>query len=110
MLEFEKNKNYLQVQEWLGNDYLEADKYGWTIEDGEFYPTIGYKDFCPREILKIISCGCKDCTKKCTCKKFGMKCSDLCKCGDNCSFADERDEILEEITEEEEEDLDDEIR
>ena len=95
---------HLQVQEWLGNNYLKAEEYGWTLENGEYSPNTGYKDFCPREIMKIISCSCKDCSKRCSCVKFGLQCSDLCKCGEDCAnHADECEEVDEESSDHDEE-------
>ncbi len=34
--------------------------------------------------------------QKCSCKKFGIRCSDLCKCGDSCTNVDESEVDLEE--------------
>ena len=36
----------------------------------------------PKEILHIISCGCKSGCKsaKCNCTKFGLPCTEFCKC------------------------------
>ena len=36
----------------------------------------------PDSILSFINCGCKTgcSTNRCSCKKAGLKCSDLCKC------------------------------
>ena len=55
----------------------------------------------PPEILEVVRCSCKkDCsTKRCTCKKHGLPCTDICGecCGTSCTnsqlpdFSDEYD-------------------
>ena len=47
----------------------------------------------PDELLKKIHCGCKSgCTKRCSCRKYGLKCNRFCKsckgntCSNSCNF------------------------
>ena len=35
---------------------------------------------------KIIKCGCKtNCTRQCKCKKYQLRCTELCRCTGNCN-------------------------
>lgn len=69
---------YLQVQSWLGNN-LDPREWGWVEKDGYLDPQRNSKDIAPDFIIKLLFCGCKSvCSKTCTCKKVGMKCSSSC--------------------------------
>ena len=44
-------------------------------------------DPAPIAILELVKCGCKACkcaNLQCKCMKHGLKCTDLCTCGDDC--------------------------
>ena len=83
---FKRNMlNFLQVQQWLGNE-LNPTNYGWIIgEDGSYSPNIGLEDICPKAILKVIHCNCtKGCkTQACGCRKLNIVCTTICNCEDN---------------------------
>lgn len=74
---------YYQLQLWLGNS-LNPKQWGWKAVNNYLVP-IGTTDPpLPENLLKQISCGCKTgCNSaSCTCRKHGLRCSDLCS---NCT-------------------------
>ena len=75
---------YLQVQLWLGNDTIQATDWGWELNNGKLYPRKMDTLPAPKALMKILKCGCtQNCdTNKCTCKKNGLFCTELC---DNCT-------------------------
>ncbi|KAJ8676126.1 hypothetical protein QAD02_011912 [Eretmocerus hayati] len=78
---------YLQVQLWLGNTTITATKFGWyesnTSTQARCLKPVYVADniLIPPKLMEQISCGCKkSCTtKRCTCFKLGVPCTDLCK-------------------------------
>src|SRR3978361_1380328 len=72
-------RSYLQLQKWMGND-CDATQWGWKVVDGMLLPHYTDEALIPSDILKKNSCrcetGCK--SKVCSCKKHGLKCSNLC--------------------------------
>ena len=74
---------YYQVQVWLGNNSLNPEDWGWELHNGNLYPTKMDNPPAPQALMKILKCGCTlNCgTNKCTCKKNGLFCTELC---DNC--------------------------
>lgn len=75
------------MQEWLGNE-LDPLEYGWERGDDHhigLIPLQGFTEICPKIIMKSIACNClkTDCTS-CGCSKNGLKCSELCGCGELC--------------------------
>ena len=74
---------YYQVQVWLGNETIQATDWGWELINGNLYPKKMDTPPAPEALMKIIKCGCTlNCdTNRCTCKKNGLFCTDLC---DNC--------------------------
>lgn len=83
---------YFQVQQWLGNQNLNPEKFGWkkkSLGCNRFLPITTDMDPAPPELLSKIRCQCKgDCsTLKCSCFKNQVKCSSACAvcCGTDCS-------------------------
>lgn len=81
-------RTYHQLQLWDKNP-KNATEWGWKInEEKKLIPVQSEKEMIPEKILKIVSCGCKTkCNSLiCSCKKFGILCSELClNCSDKCS-------------------------
>ena len=77
-----------QVMTWLGVK-LPPELFGWEFVDNTLRPVITKDPPAPQELLKSIYCNCKSqCeTKKCSCRSFNLKCTDICgNClGERCS-------------------------
>lgn len=88
---FHSLRTYLQVQKWLGIDLPPTD-WGWKKTENGLAPIATNKDPAPPDLLNIISCKClKGCmTATCSCRKSGLKCSEICaSCkGLSCSNSD----------------------
>ena len=71
----------IQVQNWLGNDKIDAVQWGWELRDIMLVPTLTDLPPAPQDLLKIIKCSCMgSCdTLRCTCRKNGIDCSVSCK-------------------------------
>ncbi|CAB3240467.1 unnamed protein product [Arctia plantaginis] len=79
---------YYQIQEWLGNQ-LEPENWGWKkcgfitgniILPANMSPVMNPAPPAPEELLKSIHCSCQKCdTNRCTCRKSGIRYSELCK-------------------------------
>ena len=108
-------RTYHQVQTWMGQLKNPLD-WGWIKDSKGLVPIATTRDPAPQSILTYISCQCrKGCTKACSCRKAGLKCSIICKncCGQSCdNKADiiindnEEDDPTELLIEEVEEELD----
>ena len=63
----------------------------WKIVDGELHPDQGFLQICPKEIDGQLKCSCrKGCSStRCSCCKSKMKCTQACKCGENCENIEE---------------------
>ena len=65
------------------------DSHGWKVEEGKL--SIHWLNQLPaaRQLMEFVSCGCKKgCkTARCSCRKNGLMCTDICNCLDcsNCS-------------------------
>ena len=74
---------YLQVQKWLNDTNKDPVNYGWTMTSNGLEPVKlpANVNVVPEALLKIIACGCqKNCSSnKCSCRKYGIKCTMLCK-------------------------------
>ena len=92
---FHSYRVYLQVQQWMGNKLLDPCDWGWQISGEKLAPVMVDMKAAPDTLLKIIRCSCKsDCkTKRCTCRKYGLSCSNVCTgcSGINCTNAREID-------------------
>ena len=87
---------YYQVQVWLGNESLhKATDWGWKLVKGNLYPKKMDKLPAPEALMKIMKCGCTlHCeSNKCTCKRHGLYCTELCNncTSDNCKNVEETD-------------------
>ncbi|XP_034947845.1 uncharacterized protein [Chelonus insularis] len=71
---------YLQVQEWLGKN-MDAEEWGWKrIFQIIMYPVMTTAPPAPDVLLEQVRCSCTDCSSsRCTCKKSGIRCTQLCK-------------------------------
>ena len=69
---------YHTVQSWCRND-LPLEQWGWKMSNGMCLPVQMTKPPAPHELLKIIRCGCKiECTTRCTCITYRLKCTSIC--------------------------------
>ena len=72
---------HYQISEWRGNSSFEPLDWGWRLTSGgKLMPIEMTKPNAPVELLKSLKCGCKtDCSRKnCTCKQYGVKCTNMC--------------------------------
>ena len=63
-----------------------ADKQGWLLCDSKLdVDWLGLPP-APQSLLEFVSCGCKKgCeSRACSCLKQGLKCTDACRCSDEC--------------------------
>ena len=70
--------------------------YGWKLEEGHLEIVWGTQQPAPESILEYVNCKCKKgCkTKRCSCYKSDLKCTELCQC-DSCENLDVADELTE---------------
>ena len=88
-------------------------EYGWeeSAQHGiGLVPVQGFDVVCPAIIQKDISCNClKTNCASCRCSKYGLKCTELCGCGELCENApvleDTGHSVESDIEEGEEDDL-----
>ena len=75
---------YLQVCTWNGIR-IEPLNWGFFLRDGMMLPIMTTQDIAPAKVLEKIKCSClTSCTKRCSCKIFGIECSNNCK---NCTYS-----------------------
>jgi uncharacterized protein YbdZ (MbtH family) len=71
--------------------------YGWKLEEDQLEIVWGTQEPAAESILEYVNCKCnKGCTtKRCSCYKSGLKCTELCQCNscENCYIADELGEL-----------------
>ncbi|CAG9815364.1 unnamed protein product [Phaedon cochleariae] len=77
---------YLQVQQWLGVE-KNAEDWGWKRATNGLEPINSLQAPAPLELLRLVSCRCiKTWAKKCSCKKAGLDCTNLCiDCEGSCN-------------------------
>ncbi|CAG9812819.1 unnamed protein product [Phaedon cochleariae] len=77
---------YLQVQQWLGVE-KNAEDWGWKRATNGLEPINSLQASAPLELLRLVSCRCiKTWAKKCSCKKAGLDCTNLCiDCEGSCN-------------------------
>lgn len=70
---------YHQIQMWKGNK-LDAQKWGWKIQDGRMVPVATDKEPAPQALLHRVRCTCRTgCgTRRCGCVSSGLECSTAC--------------------------------
>ncbi len=58
------------------------DGHGWSVKDDTLEVVWMLQDPAPKSLLEFVHCKtCKKCdTRRCSCKKNGFKCSDVCGC------------------------------
>ena len=85
---FHSFRTYLQVQTWVGSE-LNPLEWGWRKENDLLTPVKCNMLAAPERLLNVIRCNCKTgCdTKRCSCRKHGLKCTGCCgECkGTSCS-------------------------
>ena len=86
---------YCQVQPWIGKQDMDLCDRGWQVVAGKLLPVTSDLKPAPQSLWKIIRCSCKSDFKmiKCTCRKLGLTCSNLCVgcIGINCTNAYQMD-------------------
>lgn len=71
-------RTYYQVQTWLGNNLL-AVEWGWKFGEDTLEPVKMTNSPAPSNLLELIFCNCKKgCTGSCSCRKAGLKCTEIC--------------------------------
>ena len=73
---------FQSIQEWIGNT-LDPEKHGLVKVDGHFEPVTFNGPLAPEKLIKTIVCNCQksNCQGgKCSCKNFGLYCTQLCGC------------------------------
>ena len=72
---------YYQVMEWKDACInMRPEDFGWNVVDGRYLPIQTDQPAAPSELLDVICCSCKkDCTtRRCTCRKYGLPCTNVC--------------------------------
>ena len=68
-------RNYLQVQQWIGNE-LEPTDWGWRVYMDTLIPVPTDQPPAPERLLNLVSCKCKTgCSRGCGCHWVGVLCS-----------------------------------
>ncbi len=106
----EKHLKRANYQSYIWKHALEADpvlpslnKSGWIKTQDKLEIDWMENEPAPVAVLELISCGCKtDCSsKRCTCNKSGLACTDACNCSNDC--ANTRNDDQNNLDEDEEE-------
>lgn len=65
-------------------------EHGWVMIEAKLQIHWMSMPIAPDSVLSFANCGSKTgcITNRCSCKKAGLKCTDLCKCLDNCENHD----------------------
>ena len=63
-----------------GNVDLDTLDWIWKMTKQGLMPIEMTKKLAPTDLLKIVKCGCQtDCPRRnCTCRQYGVECTDLC--------------------------------
>jgi len=72
---------------------LDPLQWGWQVIEGRYQPIFTDMHPAPETLLQLIKCACKTSTEepcntmKCTCRRYGLPCSIVCKncCGKDCT-------------------------
>ncbi len=78
---YHSRRVYYQIMEWKGlEESMTPTEWGWDFDDGRYMPKQTDQPPAPKELLEIFRCNCrKQCnTNRCTCRKHGLLCSDIC--------------------------------
>ena len=73
-------RTYHQIQVWKGRNDLPAQNWGWAVKGNRLLAVHTDRPPAPERFLKVVRCKCKtDCkTSRCTCRKHGLTCSQMC--------------------------------
>lgn len=74
-------RSYHQIQTWLHTDPMDPLAWGWIQRNNFYFPKFMDLPLAPPSLMTIIRCKCaKGCdTLRCSCKKMGLLCSNLCE-------------------------------
>jgi hypothetical protein len=78
-------KSFVQ-HTWMEN----GCNHGWKMENGVLSIEWMLLPVAPADVLELISCNCVKSmcrTQACVCRSHGLKCTDLCGCGESCENA-----------------------
>jgi hypothetical protein len=95
-------RTYLQTQIWLGNNELNPVDWGWEVTNNKLYPIRTHLLPAPEPLLKVVRCNCRqNCdSKRCTCRKHGLDCSQGCgACRGTCSNSSALNENDDDVSE-----------
>lgn len=72
-------RTYHQVQKWCGIE-KDPEVWGWKLDTNGLLPVTMTEQPAPNKLLNLIFCSCKKgCSKACSCRKAGLKCSLICQ-------------------------------
>ncbi|XP_072153362.1 uncharacterized protein [Bemisia tabaci] len=92
---------YYQVQLWRGRK-LNPKEWGWKSSELGLLPVPMLNPPAPQELLQIISCTCsKGCSNRCSCKRAGLPCSDICLHCSGLGCSNQAETLIEEEAEDE---------
>ena len=89
-------KNHLRranYQAYLWKHALETqmnqapDGHGWQLKDGQLEIYWTNQAPAPDSVMELVCCGCKGLcqTRRCSCVRNGLPCTEACTCQDNCN-------------------------
>lgn len=83
-VKFHSYRVYLQIQTWLRR-CLSPLEWGWIKSCNKYVLVKTIFPEAPERLLKMVRCGCKqNCdSKRCTCKKNGLRCTCTAACGES---------------------------
>ena len=63
-----------------------SQRVGWIVGEKTITPTWMTIAEASKSCRELIKCGCKtNCTRQCKCKKYQLRCTELCRCAGNCN-------------------------
>ncbi|MEW8547735.1 MAG: hypothetical protein AB2693_29860 [Candidatus Thiodiazotropha sp.] len=73
-------RTYHQIQVWKGRNDLLAEDWGWAVKGNRLLAVHTDRPPAPEKLLKVVRCKCKASCKtfRCTCRKHGLTCSQMC--------------------------------
>ena len=82
---------HLQASIWIQDDALHPIIYdpctlGWSKDDSKWVPVLTAIECAPESVSELVRCNCAKTlcsTMRCTCKRNGLECTELCKCNAN---------------------------
>jgi hypothetical protein len=62
-------------------------KWGWKIVNNSYQPIWMKLNEVSQALTELKKCKCmKNCSQRCTCKQYNLRCTELCQCGGQCEF------------------------